>query len=126
MVTEALSTALSPYKGGSWFEVYSRFLTKNTPLFWSQSPIPFERLEQINLTRNDATHDWRIETARPHRTDSHIRKHPVSIFADEWEVEMLEGSDELPLQIRVTRENLGAAIEDVRSFCNFVESQRTK
>jgi hypothetical protein len=39
--------------GESWFDRHCRFLEENTPFSWNDSPVPREKMEQINLGRND-------------------------------------------------------------------------
>jgi hypothetical protein len=125
--TEAdFSQTMRQCQGDGWLRKYFFFLEQNTRFDWSRSPVPFERIEQINLSRNDVTHDPRIDSVRAHRTEKHFSKYPVPSFADELEILALGGEDEPPLIIKVTRQNLANAIEDVRRFCSFVESERTK
>lgn len=114
---------LFKFKGDGWFAKYEVFLQERG-FEWTKSPVQRDRLEQINLTRNDINHDTGFDIP-PTRTKEHIRKHPVPMFADENEMLMLAGSDELPIYIKVARDNLMAAIEDVRHFCGFVETRRT-
>ena len=115
--------------GESWFDQYCRFLEKNTPFRWAASPVPKERLEEINLSRNDFVHDPMIDSTSPRQSKKHFRKYPVSAFADELYLAAMKGEKdkpEFPVGLKVTRENLTAHIEYVRQFCAFVEDQRTK
>lgn len=127
--TEALSPILKQYKGDGWFARYCDFLEKKTEFEWSRSPVAFEQIEQINLSRNDIYHHEMIDTTQPRQSPKHFEKYPVSRFAPEWEIEAFSGEEDqpqFPLTIAVTCEKLAAAIGDVRQFCTFVEAQRTK
>lgn len=123
---EDFSLVINQSKGKGWFKKYCFFLEQHTRFEWARSPVPLDRIEQINLSRDDVTHDPHIYSATAHRTEAHFRKHPIPLFADELEVAMLAGEDGPPLIIKVTRQNLATVIEDVRRFCRFVESERTK
>lgn len=126
---EDLSPVIKRYEGGSWFEKVCSFLQQETRFDLSLSPIPFERIEQINLARNDVSHHPAIESTWPTQSEKHFRKHPVSVFADELDLLALTGEDGnpmCPLTINVTRQKLMASIEDVRQFCTFVEGHKTR
>jgi len=125
---EKLSPILKRYQGENWFEKYCAFLTGNTPFEWARSPVSHDQIEQINLSRNDFVHDPTMGGTWPRQSERHFQKHPVSAFADELDLAALvheNGKPELPVALRVTRENLAAHIEYVRQFCTFVEAQRT-
>lgn len=127
--TEDLSPILKRYGGKGWFDNLCSFLKQETPFDWSRSPVPFERIEQINLTRNDVVHNPAIDNTSPEQSEGHFLKHPVSLFADEVDLVASVGEDGNPLcpvMINVTRKKLMASVEDVRQFCGFVEAQRTK
>jgi hypothetical protein len=116
-------------KGGSWFEKICSFLQQENRVDWPRSPVPVERIEQINLARNDVNHHPTIESTWPTQSERHFRKHPVSVFADELDLLALTGADGVPMcpvTINVTRQKLMASIEDVQQFCAFVEGHRTK
>jgi hypothetical protein len=113
----------------SWFDRHCRFLEENTAFCWANSPVARDRIEQINLSRNDIVHHPVIDLIRPRQSDAHFGKYPASRFVEEWEIQAMsgpEGKPEFPLTIDVTRENVTAAIADVRDFCVYIESQRTK
>lgn len=113
----------------SWFDRHCRFLEEHTPFCWTNSPVSSDQIEQINLSRNDISHDAMIDRTYPQQSEKHFRKYPVSRFAEEWQIKALsgeEGKPEFPLTLYVTREKLTAAIADIRRFCTFVEDQRTK
>ena len=44
-------------KPGNWFKRYCDFLTQRTTFEWARSPVSYSQLEQINLSRNDCSHD---------------------------------------------------------------------
>jgi hypothetical protein len=116
-------------KDSGWFDRHCRFLEEQTSFRWTNSPVPRDRIEEINLSRNDFTHDPMLGSTWPRQSEPHFRKYPVSGFADKLHLAaMMEEGDkpEFPIALRVTRENLTAHIEYVRQFCAFVEAQRTK
>jgi hypothetical protein len=119
-----------PKKSGeSWFDHHCRFLEEDTLFRWTNSPVPKDRIEEINLSRNDFAHDPMIGNTWPYQSDEHFRKYPVSAFADKLDLAVMtaEGDKpEFPIRLKVTRENLTVHIEYVRQFCTFVEAQRTK
>ncbi len=113
----------------SWFDRLCRFLEENTPFCWTNSPVSRDQLEQINLSRNDISHDPMIDRTQPPQSKEHFRRYPVSRFAEEWQIEAMSGEAGKPqflLTLAITREKLTAAIADIRQFCTFVEDQRTK
>lgn len=126
---EELGPILKCFKGRGWFEKYIHFLEQRTRFNWVDSPVTRDRIEQINLSRNDVIHDPDIESTWPTQSEDHFRKYPVSRFAEDWELAMVTpngGNPEFPLRLNVTRDRLAEAISDIRSFCAFVEKQRTQ
>jgi hypothetical protein len=113
-------------QGESWFDLHCRFLVENTPFRWENSPVSIDRIEQINLARNDISHGFAIDNVRPKQSERHFRRYPISRFADEWEVQVFSKEDgmesEFPLTINITREKLAAAVDDARQFSKFVEA----
>ena len=113
----------------SWFDQHCRFLEENTPFRWTNSPVPRGRLEEINLSRNDFTHDPTIGSTWPFQSEAHFRKYPVSGFVDTLHFAVMTeetGVPDSPMPLKVTRENLMSHIEYVRQFCTFVDDQRTQ
>ena len=123
---EGLKLTLKQYEGQGWFKKYCLFLEAQTPFKWAASPIGFDRIEQINLCRNDVAHDPNIDSTRPSQSENHFRKYPVSRFSDEFQMATEDGMPEVPLWLSVTRKRLTEATKDVRDFCAFVEAQRTR
>jgi len=127
-----IDARLKPYrKKDGWFRMYSRFLESHTSFRWSKAPVRQDQLEQINLSRNDITHDPRIDSTAAMQSDEHFEKFPISAFADSlWLEGMIrlgkDGKPAYPVAIRVTRKNLMTHIEYVRLFCDFVEAHKTK
>jgi hypothetical protein len=111
-----------------WFEKYCRFLEEHTSFRWADSPVSRDRLEQINLSRNDFVHDPTIGSVWPFQSEAHFRKYPTSAFADRLHLAAMSegGEPDFPVALKVTHENLTAHIRYVRQFCAFVEAQRTK
>jgi hypothetical protein len=96
---------------------------------WEKCPVTRELIEQINLCRNDGTHDPDISTTSPTQSEAHFTKYPLSFFADEMEAHVLRSEGDvpdLPLSIQVTEEKLESAINAARELCRYVEKCRTK
>jgi hypothetical protein len=113
---------------GNWFKKYCAALEENTAFNWSNSPVSYEKLEQINLSRNDLSHDLRLGRIRSPQNKDHFARYPNSAFAEELEVAYSVASGDTPDEpwsLNVTREALFAHIEFVRQFCAFVEQHRT-
>ena len=53
---------------------------------WTNSPGSRDQIEQINLSRNDISHDPMIDRTQPRQNEKHFHKYPVSRFAPEWEI----------------------------------------
>jgi hypothetical protein len=119
--------------GKSRFEKYEKFLLTNTAFNWGACPIGRDRIEQINLCRNDFQHDPSIDSDQPKQTDQHFQKYPLPRFHDLLERAILmavaetDGKDfeDAPASLTVTRAGLLSAMTDARRFCEFVEAQRT-
>ena len=113
-----------------WFEQYCVYLENRTQFNWAGSPVPKDRIEQINLCRIDLTHDPNIDSTWVKQSDAHFGKYAVSIFADELDLAVStpegDGSPEFPITINVTQRRLMTAIKDVRQFCAYVEAQGTR
>jgi hypothetical protein len=125
-----------PKKGKeSWFDYYCRFLEVHTKFRWAESPVPRDRLEQINLSRNDFMHDPEIDSNQPRKSRSHSEKHPLSRFDDplerailaamEREAINLDGEQKRP-SLTVARCELFRAVDDAKNFCEFVETHKTQ
>jgi len=127
---EVLTAQLKRYaKGRGLFHGYCRYLRERTRFEWSRSPVPQDRIEQINLCRNDIAHDPSIEGGWIQQSPEHFRRFPESIFADDFLMAVFRtetDTPEVPAVISVTGDKLRAAIEDIRNFCTFVEAHRTR
>src|ERR1035437_125450 len=113
---------------GNWFKFYCDFLTQNTPFEWARSPVTYDQIEQINLSRNDCSHDPDIDTKQPAQSHKHFEKYPRSRFSDKLERAIRTAMDgkepDYPISLRVTKQGLFSALADVERFCEFVETQR--
>lgn len=112
---------------GNWFKNYCAALETKTAFNWTKSPVSYKHLEQINLSRNDFTHDSILGRIRSRQTEKHFAKYPDSAFADESEVAYFAASGEEndePWSLNVTREALLRHIGYVREFCTFVDGHR--
>jgi hypothetical protein len=124
---DQVGSALRPYqKKDGLFNCYCRFLEARTQLDWTKSPVSRDRIEQINLCRNDILHNEDIDGTWPQQSEGHFNKYPISIFADEMELAIYDGNPESPTSINITRDKLTAAIDDVQQLCGFVETHRTR
>jgi hypothetical protein len=125
---EVGKSRLAKLKGQGWFEKYENFLVDALGFRWDRSPVDRGLIEQLNLSRNDGTHDPVIETTWPKQNEAHFRKYPTSFFADEMEQAALApeagSTPDFPSSIHVTSEKLVAAISSARAFCTFVETHR--
>jgi len=117
-------------KSGNWFKSYSDFLTQRTTFTWEGSPVTYNQLEQINLSRNDYSHDPAIDSDQPIQSEDHFEKHPRSRFIDELEKVILTAKDgkepDFPISLSVTKHKLFSALSDVKRFCAFVDTQRAE
>ena len=123
----------SQKKNESWFDYYCCSLEQGTTFGWAGSPVARDRIEQINLCRNDFLHDPGIDSGQPKKSEHHFKKHPLSPFDDECERAvgraMAQANGEEPRNapgsLTVSRHALTSAIADARKFCTFVETHRT-
>jgi hypothetical protein len=60
-------------KRESWFDRYCRFLECNTRFHWENSPVRRSHLEEINLSRNDFTHNDRLGSTWPLQSQAHLK-----------------------------------------------------
>ncbi len=101
-------------RNGSWLDRYCDFLLKKTTFRWESCPVFHDRLEQIILCRNDFVHNptWPWQSAEYHS------KYPAPLFiAPLWPANSL-----IPAMLDVTADQLTAALSDIKSFCEFVQS----
>ncbi len=115
-------------KPGNWFKRYCDFLTQRTTFEWARSPVSYSQLEQINLSRNDCSHDLEINSEQPVQSQKHFKTHPRSRFGDELERAIRTAMDgrepDFPISLSVTKHALFSAFADVKRFCEFVETQK--
>jgi hypothetical protein len=69
-----------PKKKESWLHRFTRFLEDKTAFCWSDSPVGFAQLEEINLARNVIWHDESIDGTWPMQTDDYAEKFPAPHF----------------------------------------------
>ena len=112
-------------KSGNWFRSFCKTLSENTGFDWATCPVTYDQIEQINLSRNDFTHDPDIDSDQPRQSEHHYEKHPRSRFRDQLEgvvIAAVDGKEpDYPISLRVTKMGLFEAFADVRRFCEFVE-----
>jgi len=120
-----------PDTKGSKFEKYENFLLTRTTFLWDNCPIERNRIEQINLCRNDFMHDPSINARQAKQNKKHFEKHPNSRFIASWEQVMVATMTEVEgkkpdhqFSLRVTGDELIRAIGDARRFCEFVNTQK--
>ena len=95
---------------------------------WSKCPVDFDILEQVVLARNRGQHSENITDMSVNHSDNDRKRYPVPFFVSEHEKEMLE-TDELRIELwmypslKVTRETLFTAIEQVEMLGNWLEER---
>jgi hypothetical protein len=131
-VSDKISPADVPKQKGSPFLKYGGLLLERTTFRWEDSPVTRDRIEQINLCRDDFMHYLGIDGSQPIKSKLHFDKHPLSRFDDHLEraietaMAQAKGEDppNTPGSLTVDRHGLISAITDVRQFCVFVEAQK--
>jgi len=125
-----------PKQKGSAFLKYEKLLLTRTTFRWEDSPVSRDRIEEVNLCRNDFIHDSEseIDSSQPRQSPDHFEKHPSSSFSDPLDraVRMAfatannEEWHETPGLLTVSRYELCSAITAARQFCAFVETREVQ
>ena len=116
-----------PNLKGNWFEKYQAFFKSEFKINWTEAPVDLHFIEDISLTRNSIEHTedfarfWDLDRKQ---TREHKERYPNSIFTDEIDRTMMPGlSGREGFRIKITRDNLLAAIQTVERFCTYIEEQ---
>lgn len=106
--------ACSQTPGRSWFARYQSFF-KTQGYDWSASGADLDFLEQVNLVRNDDQHGRLVIFSALYASDNHARRYPQSAFSD--------GGPQVggKARLRVTREELQRAVEEVMRLCSYIQ-----
>ena len=116
------------FKNKGWLEGYKVYFKRHARIDFSTSPSNLALLAEMILARNRVQHPDSIVLggSRYSQTDLDKLKHPF--FVDEREMSIFTQGDAnirewlaLP-SIRVTSENLSAAIKEVETFCEWIET----
>jgi len=121
------SRAPKPNLKGKWFEKYQQFFRSHYGIDWTATPVDLKLVEDISLTRNSIQHTedfGRFRDLDRKQTREHKERFPTSIFTDDIDRTMLPGLvGREGFTIKITRENLVAAIEAVEKLCTYIEEQ---
>lgn len=111
--------------GGKGLEKYRRMFFGRFNIDWATSPVDIDLLEEINLARNDIQHGGTFYNLEHRQDEKYFNRFPDSIFADEFERELLPaaGAGAQPYRITVSRDNLFAAIQSVEEFCTYLDNE---
>jgi len=95
---------------------------------WEKCPVNFDILEQITLARNRGQHPEKIFDMGVNHSDKDIKKYPSPFFVSENEKRMLDAGNLqevawLGLSLKVTRETLFTAIDQVEMLGDWLEEQ---
>lgn len=114
-------------KAPNRLERYRKHFRESLSIDWDQGPVPFERLEEINLARNDIAHQGDPFAMTRYQSTDHYRRFPFGLFVHEIDRLMAResGGHPWPGRICVTRESLAESIRRVETFCEFLDANRT-
>jgi hypothetical protein len=108
-----------------WFANYREFFEKHLHIDWAPSGADLGLLEQVNLARNDFTHNVDLFSLAAYQTRFHSDKYPDSAFADQrWKTLIAQRSRERILPLVVPPETLQRVIETVRTLCEYLDRER--
>ncbi len=116
---ERLRLELSKKQGKTWLGRY-RLLFLDLRIDWEKGPVSLSDLEQLNLTRDDLTHNIDMTTFSVERVEKHAKRFPSGLFTDElWHGLSIE-------RIKVDTERLALAIHLVTNFCAWLDDIRCR
>lgn len=95
---------------------------------WDKCPVDFDILEQVTLARNRGQHPVDIASMNVTHSDEDRKKYPKPFFVTEYEKRMLDPGKPENLSwivsfLKVTRETLFAAIDQVEMLGEWLEEQ---
>jgi|SRR5882724_1936112 len=121
----AAKAELAKTKAAGWFERYRLLFLNYFRIDWERGPVNIKDLEQINLTRDDLTHNVSVTTHAVYQTEKHAKRFPKGLFTD------AANADEVWMKlfglggkITVGRDQLTQALELVDEFASWLESIR--
>jgi hypothetical protein len=121
----AAKAELANTKARSWFERYRLLFLNYFRIDWELGPVNIKDLEQINLTRDDLTHNINVTTHTVYQTEKHAKRFPKGMFTD------TANADEVWMKlfglggkITVGRDQLTQALGLVYGFANWLDSFR--
>lgn len=110
-----------------WVRGYRMCLTNRVGINWERCPAEFAIIEQVVLARNRDQHPEHITTVRVTHSAHDRRLYPRPFFMDEREAALLSEDDEphrfLAPALRVSRDRLMEAIEQVECLCGWLENE---
>lgn len=106
---------------------YRACLASCAGIDWSQCPANIEIIEQVVLARNRDQHPESITSVRVTHAEKDRQRFPRPFFMSEHEAALFKEGDEPTLfmspSIRVSRDKLMTAIEQVERLCEWLEGQ---
>lgn len=116
--------SLAMVGGNNWFEKRRRLFLQAYNIDWAASPVDVGTLEEINFARNDIQRGGAFYDMEHRQNDDYFTRFPASIFADEWERQILlaDGGGRHP-RIAVTKDNLFVAIKAIEDFCSYLDAE---
>jgi hypothetical protein len=122
-----MSQRRNKIQGESWFGRYVALFAEAYSIDWTQSPVPIEALEEINLARNDIQHGRSTPGLSRYQSEPHTLRFPFGLFIEDYERNRpVEHRLHSYTRIHVSNEALKETIQTVESFCAFVESSTRK
>lgn len=105
-------------KGKNWFDRYRLVFLEDLGVDWERGPVSPADLEQLNLTRNDLTHNIDLMDFGVNRVESHAERFPIGLFTDDlWQSHGIE-------RVTVDKDRLDLAIRLVTEFCTWLDGIR--
>jgi hypothetical protein len=103
----------------SWYGNYKAFFLEHLQIDWATSGADLDLLEQVNLTRNDFSHNVKLLSLYTFQTHFHSKKYPDSVFVDQdWKRVM---NNE---RLIVRADTLELAIGTLRTLCKYLDEER--
>lgn len=121
----AAKSELAKTKAASWFERYRLFFLNYFYIDWQRGPVNIEDLEQINLTRDDLTHNVNVTTHTVYQTEKHAKRFPKGLFTDTANTdELWTKLFGLGGKIKVGRDQLTQALGLLDEFASWLDNIR--
>ena len=127
---KCLASFKKTLQGRGWFHAYRECFDKALSINWSESPADLLLLKEIVLTRNKVQHPESIHTlgAKLSPRDVKILQKRVIFIDPDYDMSLvdLEGGEFAWIfapNVRVTKESLFKACDEVELFCMWLESK---